>query len=457
MNPRHQLRIRNPQCIINRTIDPRGHYFFVVLKARPACRLALDQINLQSRAHRNLDCATRNFAIAHRGVSVAEIEQPSRDVHRKINCVAHRCFRRVHVAAEFRRDDRTARLSRSRRHANAPKKRMQRNLHFEPRIQRLKRRGVVRVIDRIKPNLLRQRRMQHRRVFRTIERSEVRAEFPDSLVSVHFQIEYLHHKRVSRLRAIDVKRPREGIVPLDQRHRVARLLDCIAETIQRICVEDICRFQVRDRRRRRVNVFHIVDRRLIRNGLQIRGLPSRFGSGHRQRKTQRESAHSAKEHASPQFEVTRVQHTNAAMSIAGGDYSSRSAAMGSSLAARCAGKKLATAATSVSATMASVRVSGSWGLRPYSIDSAARATASVSTVPTANPITSMVPASRMIMPTTSLRWAPSATRRPISLVRRATVYEITPYRPIVASTTARTPKKPDSVAINRSRSNESRI
>ena len=44
---------------------------------------------------------------------------------------------------------------------------------------------------------------------------------------------------------------------------------------------------------------------------------------------------------------------------------------------------------------------------------------------------------------------------PISLRRRATVYNITPYSPIVAINAARPPKNPDSVAINRSRINDS--
>ena len=45
---------------------------------------------------------------------------------------------------------------------------------------------------------------------------------------------------------------------------------------------------------------------------------------------------------------------------------------------------------------------------------------------------------------------------PISFRRRATMYDITPYRPIVAMSPASAPKNPDSVAIRRSRSSESR-
>ena len=47
-------------------------------------------------------------------------------------------------------------------------------------------------------------------------------------------------------------------------------------------------------------------------------------------------------------------------------------------------------------------------------------------------------------------------RMPISFRRRATMYDITPYSPIVAISAASAPKKPDSVAISRSRISESR-
>ena len=46
--------------------------------------------------------------------------------------------------------------------------------------------------------------------------------------------------------------------------------------------------------------------------------------------------------------------------------------------------------------------------------------------------------------------APNAILIPISFLRCVTIYDITPYRPIIASNAARTPKKPDSVAITRS-------
>ncbi len=48
-------------------------------------------------------------------------------------------------------------------------------------------------------------------------------------------------------------------------------------------------------------------------------------------------------------------------------------------------------------------------------------------------------------------------RMPISLRRRETLYAITPYNPIIASSSATPPKNPDSMASNRSRVRESSI
>ncbi len=48
-------------------------------------------------------------------------------------------------------------------------------------------------------------------------------------------------------------------------------------------------------------------------------------------------------------------------------------------------------------------------------------------------------------------------RMPISFCRRATIYDITPYSPTVASTAARKPKNPASIAISCSGSSRSRI
>jgi len=88
---------------------------------------------------------------------------------------------------------------------------------------------------------------------------------------------------------------------------------------------------------------------------------------------------------------------------------------------------------------------------------AALAAARDNPAPRARPATSSVAALRRIIAVTSARCAPSAMRMPISLVRTATVYDITPYSPIIASTTASAPKNPESVASSRSASSDCRI
>src|SRR6185312_12882240 len=62
------------------------------------------------------------------------------------------------------------------------------------------------------------------------------------------------------------------------------------------------------------------------------------------------------------------------------------------------------------------------------------------------PTMTIVPTSRMTIPATR-RWpAPSAIRIPISPRRRATLYDTTPYRPSMASKSARPPNSADSTA-----------
>ncbi len=102
-------------------------------------------------------------------------------------------------------------------------------------------------------------------------------------------------------------------------------------------------------------------------------------------------------------------------------------------------------------------VAGSVAVTPNSNACAARAEAIDITAPAASPMTSSRDASLMTMRVTSARFAPSAMRMPISLRRRATMYDMTPYRPMTASTTASGPKNADSVAISRSRRNDWRM
>jgi hypothetical protein len=70
--------------------------------------------------------------------------------------------------------------------------------------------------------------------------------------------------------------------------------------------------------------------------------------------------------------------------------------------------------------------------------------------PSARPATTIPSASRSTIPTTLLRVAPSAMRMPISLMRRATVYAKSPYRPTPTSAAPSAPNTPESMAISRS-------
>ena len=91
---------------------------------------------------------------------------------------------------------------------------MQRNLGGELGIERLKRCRVGGVVNGIKPDPLRRRRRQHRRVVGRVERAKTRGEASQALIAVHLQVENLHRQRVARLRSLDVKRPGQRIVAL---------------------------------------------------------------------------------------------------------------------------------------------------------------------------------------------------------------------------------------------------
>jgi hypothetical protein len=131
-----------------------------------------------------------------------------------------------------------------------PKIRMHRNLHRKIGINRLERRRVRRMIDVVEPHSLRQRRMQHRRVVRLVQRAKSRSERAHARIAIHLQIENLHRQRVPRLRSIDEKWPRQRIIPLGHAERIPRLLQRIAKAVERIRIKDVARFDMRHRRDR---------------------------------------------------------------------------------------------------------------------------------------------------------------------------------------------------------------
>ena len=79
-----------------------------------------------------------------------------------------------------------------------------------------------------------------------------------------------------------------------------------------------------------------------------------------------------------------------------------------------------------------------------------RPLASAAPTPITTPIATSINDSRITMRMTSLRCAPSAMRMPISVVRRVTLYDISPNRPIDATSSARPPKSAYAFAKTRS-------
>src|SRR5882724_2566034 len=115
--------------------------------------------------------------------------------------------------------------------------------------------------------------MQHRRVIRFVERRESWRESAEALIAINLQIQYVNDKGVARLRAFDEKRPGQRIIALHERLRVSGLLDGISKTIERVSLQNISRAQASNWRRGSIDIFHVVNRRVILNnfGLGWRG------------------------------------------------------------------------------------------------------------------------------------------------------------------------------------------
>src|SRR5262245_38790608 len=120
------------------------------------------------------------------------------------------------------------------------------------------------------------------------------------------------------------------------------------------------------------------------------------------------------------------RHEDAFAAAIGPAYSYRNAVIGSTRDARRAGTYAAVAADTTSTRVASPSVAGSPAVNPYNRPDTTRAAASASGRPTAIPAASITSVCRRINHRTDLAVAPSAIRIPISPVRCATVYAITP-------------------------------
>src|SRR5713226_1609289 len=146
-------------------------------------------------------------------------------------------------------------------------KRMQRDFHLVVVIEGLKGAGIAGVVDRIEPDFFRQRRMEHRRVIGFVEGPEAWRERADALIAVNLQVQNVDNQRVAGFRAFDEKRAGERIVSLDERKSIARILNRVAKTIQRVRFQNIPRTQACNRRRDAEDILHGVDRGVILNDL----------------------------------------------------------------------------------------------------------------------------------------------------------------------------------------------
>src|SRR5438309_10627071 len=106
--PRHQVSKSNTQRVLDGTISNDGHDRLVILKLRPLDSAPFNHAELNARLEWNLDRRPGNFTIAHRGMSITDVEKSSLHVHWKVHRVADASFWRIHVPAELRRHDRSA-------------------------------------------------------------------------------------------------------------------------------------------------------------------------------------------------------------------------------------------------------------------------------------------------------------------------------------------------------------
>src|SRR4029077_16317461 len=180
-------------------------------------------------------------------MAVAEIEEAPFYVDGEIDVIADAGLGRVHVAAKFGGDQRTAGLAISWGNADASEERMYGNLHREVGVERLEGCGFCRVIDVVEPDPLFQRWLKHGRVMRTVDRPETRGKRADAHVAVHLQIENLHRERVAGFCALHVERSSKRIVSFGHAERVAWFLKAVAEAVERVGVENVSGLKPRHR------------------------------------------------------------------------------------------------------------------------------------------------------------------------------------------------------------------
>src|SRR5258706_4169524 len=115
------------------------------------------------------------------------------------------------------------------------------NLDGEIGIERLECGCVRRVIDRMDPDALEKRRMQHGRVVVLVDGAKSGSECSHASIAIDLQVKNLGGERSAGLRALDEKWPGEWIVAFDHAERVPGLLERVPKAVERLGVEDDAR------------------------------------------------------------------------------------------------------------------------------------------------------------------------------------------------------------------------
>jgi hypothetical protein len=247
VNPGDEFGDGDADGVVNGAIDAGGHEFVIVFEARPIGGLPFQEFEAEFRFHGDFDSAAGNFAIAHGGVSITEIEERAFDVDGEIESVAGRDFGRVHIATKFGGDDGAAGFTMSGSYADATEKRLQRKLRFEIRVEGLKGDELFVSVDGVIPCAFGERSFfEHGRVVGGVGGAKTGAEGANTLIAIDLEIEDVNDESVAGLGAVNEERAGEGIVDLDVGERVAGLLESVAETVKGVGFENVAGFEMGD-------------------------------------------------------------------------------------------------------------------------------------------------------------------------------------------------------------------
>src|SRR5262245_547599 len=99
------------------------------------------------------------------------------------------------------------------------------------------------VVNRIKPDLLRDWRSDHGCVVGGVDGAEAGSEGSNALVAVHRKLQDFHRQRISRLGPFYEEWPGERIVTSCHTERVAGLLDGVAKAVHGVGFQYVTGFQ----------------------------------------------------------------------------------------------------------------------------------------------------------------------------------------------------------------------